>query len=248
MHNKRRRVDLSDAYIVTASRRNHWRRRKTNHRMDDGGRAARFDRLNHCNSAWRENSKRNFRARHGSHILPLWIKCRNHGIAMAAMVVTGRNRITFDRSKADCNQAALKPMPHRILASDISLAVETILLGIVAGWHGMLAVTEFISEKDWARLLGEDGFKAALLIGLAVVWCRAEKAKDQRHKELVTALAARDTKDEARMEQFVNLSAESIKAQAKVVGAIEAFDKNSQRLAIRVEELADQIRDNKSAA
>jgi hypothetical protein len=129
-------------------------------------------------------------------------------------------------------------MPHRILATTFSLAVETVLLGIVAGWHAALAVTEFISEKDWSRLLGEDGFKAALLIGLAVVWSRAEKSKDLRHKELVSALAARDLEDHKRIGQFIDLSAEAIKAQAKVVGAIEAFDRNSQLLAIRIEDLA----------
>lgn len=134
-------------------------------------------------------------------------------------------------------------MPHRILSSAFSLAVETIILGFVAGWHATLAVTEFISEKDWARLLGEDGFKAALLIGLAIVWARAEKAKDQRHKELVEALAARDAADTKRVDQFISLSAEAIKAQAKVVGAIEAFDKNSQRLAIEVKDLADAVKE-----
>jgi hypothetical protein len=132
-------------------------------------------------------------------------------------------------------------MPHRILASPVSLFIETVLLGVVAGWHGTLAITEFISEKDWSRLLGEDGFKAALLIGLAVVWSRAEKAKDQRHRELVVALVDRDEKDAVRTQQFIDLSAEAIKAHAHVVVAIKSFDSNSQRLAIEIKDLAEKI-------
>ena len=132
-------------------------------------------------------------------------------------------------------------MPHRILTHPVSIAIEAMFIGFVAAWHGCVAVTEFISEKDWGRLLGEDGFKAALLIGLAAVWCRSEKGKEQRHTEMVSALAARDRKDDARIEQFIQLSAETIKGQAKLTGAIQAFDSNAQRVYVQLSELTEKI-------
>jgi hypothetical protein len=135
----------------------------------------------------------------------------------------------------------ISAMPLRILSSTVSLVFEYMLIGMVAAYHAALAITEVITEKDWARLLGEDGFKAALLIGLVVVWGTSEKSKNQRHKELVEALAARDIEDKRRIDQFIDLSAETIKAQAKVTLAISAFDANCQRVYLKLDELTEKI-------
>lgn len=43
-------------------------------------------------------------------------------------------------------------------------------------WQSML---DILSDKDWDRLMGEHGFKVALLLGLGVVWATSSSLSNR---------------------------------------------------------------------
>lgn len=108
-------------------------------------------------------------------------------------------------------------------------------------YQAIASISDFFSDKDLNLLLGENGFKVALLIGLIVVWGVSERReavnrrdREKHHAEMLSLQAK-------NFDQIMAIVAESIKGSAKVCGAIERFDANSQRLAIEVSDLTEII-------
>ena len=128
-------------------------------------------------------------------------------------------------------------MPHRIpiMTNTLTTILEGTILATLVAWQSMLAL---ISDKDWDRLLGENGFKVALLPGLVVVWGTSERrlANERRdkavhHRELVDALAAKERKEDENTERLAAINIEQIKAQGLVINEIKDLRREFRDLA-----------------
>jgi hypothetical protein len=109
-------------------------------------------------------------------------------------------------------------------------------------------ITGFLTDKDWDRVVGPWGGMMISILAAAIMLRMYVKIQDQerkdkadRHREMMEALTGQVTKNDHLNERVMDLTAESIKAQARVVGAIERFDSNAQRLAIEVSNLSEKV-------
>jgi len=130
-------------------------------------------------------------------------------------------------------------MPHRVqfLSTVMSHTVEGLLLASIAIANGGQFVMSLISDADWSKFRGPDGFLLGAIIAVAVLWNsgrvrekneatrrdKEELARENRHAQLVAT-----NKDNA--DSLMKLTVESILAQGKATRAVEAMDSNIQRL------------------
>ena len=121
------------------------------------------------------------------------------------------------------------------MTSTLTTILEGTILATLVAWQSMLA---FLSDETWNRLLGENGFKVALLLGLVVVWGTSERrlANERRdkavhHRELVDALAAKERKEDENTERLTALTIEQIKAQGLVINEIKDLRREFSDLA-----------------
>lgn len=101
-----------------------------------------------------------------------------------------------------------------------------------------------IADEDWNRFLGPHGVAVVSILAVLALWGqgiaksrqeRADRAKDEaarerRHNEAIAL-------QRENAQHLMSLSAESIKAHAKSVQAIESFDRTIRNM---TEELKDR--------
>ena len=129
-------------------------------------------------------------------------------------------------------------MPHRILTEPIAAAA--VFTASLTGW---------LTDKDWERLVGPWGGMLVSLCMVVVLLRHSAKRiskedteRERRHQEsmeLQTKLGERLDKQNESMQA---VAIESIKAQAKVTGAIERLDSNAQRMTLEFRELSDGLK------
>lgn len=149
-------------------------------------------------------------------------------------------------------------MPHRInsMVYSFTWLGEFAFLGLAAVVSGL---NNIIDEQSWDRLTGRHGALFVMAIALLVFWNsnRLREKRDAKRQSIIesredarrkeeeilrqTENAAREDRHREAMElqrrnsdQLITLNAESIKAQAKCTHAIEAMDKNIQRLTMEI--------------
>jgi heme exporter protein D len=133
-------------------------------------------------------------------------------------------------------------MPHRI-------ATPSWLLHTVEGISlSALSFVAFISEQDWSRMLGPHGVAVVAILAVVALWVSGIKEKSAMKKDIEAREAreeARRTKEEesrekrhnesiqlqtANSDKLLEITAENIKAQAKVTAALAFMDRSIQDL------------------
>jgi hypothetical protein len=118
-------------------------------------------------------------------------------------------------------------MPHRFeQLSPLVYLVEAALLGLAAGYKVAEATCLALTEQDWSKLLGPQGFTVGLILAVIVLWGngiarernetkrreKEEASRDARHKETLRL-------QRENSEKLMNLSVEAIKAKGMMVAA-----------------------------
>jgi hypothetical protein len=137
--------------------------------------------------------------------------------------------------------------------------LEGILVCGLAIWKTSSAVFLAITDHDWSRLLGPQGFTVGLIFAVVVLWSNGvldrrakekreaaaqvkedarreaeERAREKRHADLVTT-----NRDNA--ESLKALTVECVKAIGKNTNATEKMDRNIQLLTVELSERPCQI-------
>ena len=108
----------------------------------------------------------------------------------------------------------------------LAYMVEAALLGLAAGYKVTEAAYLALTEQDWSKLLGPQGFTVGLIFAVIVLWGngivrernetkrreKEEASRDARHKETLGL-------QRENSEKLMNLSVESIKAKGMMVAA-----------------------------
>ena len=90
-------------------------------------------------------------------------------------------------------------MPHRIVTQNCGTLLEALLLGIASVYQITSSAVVALTEQDWTRLMGPQGFTVGLLLAVVVLWgngvCnrkaelkrreQEEKAREKRHVETI---------------------------------------------------------------
>lgn len=113
----------------------------------------------------------------------------------------------------------------------------------------LASLTGWLSDKDWERLIGPWG---GMLVSIAMLGIllrhtasrmrKDDENRDKRHSESMAVQKALGERLDKQSEKLQEIAIESIKAQAKVAGAIERFDSNAQRLTVEFRELNDNLK------
>jgi hypothetical protein len=118
-------------------------------------------------------------------------------------------------------------MPHRFeQLSPLVYLVEAALLGLAAGYKVAEATCLALTEQDWSKLLGPQGFTVGLILAVIVLWGngiarernetkrreKEEASREARHKETLSL-------QRENSEKLMNLSVEAIKAKGMMVAA-----------------------------
>lgn len=112
----------------------------------------------------------------------------------------------------------------------------------IGHWSMIYAVTELFSDKDWERLLGESGFKAALIVGIVTVWATNIKFQREHRREVRQALEDKDRIIEEKDLKCSEMSERIIRVAEHVAHAVETFDRNSQLLHGKIDDIAKEIK------
>jgi len=122
-------------------------------------------------------------------------------------------------------------MPHRFdQLSPLVYLVEAALLGLAAGYKVAEATCLALTEQDWSKLLGPQGFTVGLILAVIVLWGngiarernetkrreKEEASREARHRETL-ALQRENS------EKLMNLSVEAIKAKGMMVAAFNTL-------------------------
>jgi hypothetical protein len=118
-------------------------------------------------------------------------------------------------------------MPHRFeQLSPLVYLVEAALLGLAAGYKVAEATCLALTEQDWSKLLGPQGFTVGLIFAVIVLWgngiVRERNETKRREKEEASREARhRETLGLQRenSEKLMQLSVEAIKAKGMMVAA-----------------------------
>ena len=118
-------------------------------------------------------------------------------------------------------------MTHRIeQLAPLAYMVEAALLGLAAGYKVTEAACLALTEQDWSKLLGPQGFTVGLIFAVIVLWGngivrernetkrreKEEASREARHRETL-ALQRENS------EKLMSLSVEGIKAKGMMVSA-----------------------------
>lgn len=128
-------------------------------------------------------------------------------------------------------------MPDRIITHTLpflAYAVEALLLGAIGGYKLTQAIILGITEQDWTRLLGPQGFTVGLILAVIVLWgnglMREKNENKRREKE--------EAKREARHVETIGLQREnSDKLMALTVESIKAQGMSASAISRLVDEL-----------
>jgi hypothetical protein len=122
-------------------------------------------------------------------------------------------------------------MPHRFeQLSPLVYLVEAALLGLAAGYKVAEATCLALTEQDWSKLLGPQGFTVGLILAVIVLWGngiarernetkrreKEEASREARHKETIRL-------QRENSEKLMNLSVEAIKAKGMMVAAFNTL-------------------------
>jgi len=118
-------------------------------------------------------------------------------------------------------------MPHRFeQLSPLVYLIEAALLGLAAGYKVAEATCLALTEQDWSKLLGPQGFTVGLIFAVIVLWgngiVRERNETKRREKEEASREARhRETLGLQRenSEKLMQLSVEAIKAKGMMVAA-----------------------------
>ena len=118
-------------------------------------------------------------------------------------------------------------MPHRFeQLSPLVYLVEAALLGIAAGYKVAEATCLALTEQDWSKLLGPQGFTVGLILAVIVLWGNgiARERNETKRREKEEASREARHKETLRLqrensEKLMNLSVEAIKAKGMMVAA-----------------------------
>jgi hypothetical protein len=118
-------------------------------------------------------------------------------------------------------------MPHRFdQFAPLAYMLEATLLGLAAGYKVAETTMLALTDQDWSKLLGPQGFTVGLIFAVIVLWGngivrernetkrreKEEASRDARHKETLGL-------QRENSEKLMNLSVESIKAKGLMVSA-----------------------------
>ena len=125
-----------------------------------------------------------------------------------------------------------------------SQVFEGIAWGVIAigHWIMLYAITELFTDKDWERLLGESGFKAALIIGIVTVWATSKKVERDRHREIVRIVETKDQIIKEKDERCHEMAEKFITTSDRMANAVETFDRNSRLLYVKIDELPERLK------
>ena len=120
-------------------------------------------------------------------------------------------------------------MPHRLFNDTFPFATifEAIILGLGAGYKIGESIYLAISEQDWQRLLGPQGFTVGLILAVLVLWGNGvvrekkerkrredeEKSREARHKESIGL-------QRENSEKLMAITVESIMAKGMMASAM----------------------------
>jgi hypothetical protein len=129
-------------------------------------------------------------------------------------------------------------MPHRFeQLSPLVYLIEAALLGLAAGYKVAEATCLALTEQDWSKLLGPQGFTVGLILAVIVLWgngiARERNETKRREKEESNETKRREKEEASRearhretlalqrenSEKLMNLSVEAIKAKGMMVAA-----------------------------
>jgi hypothetical protein len=118
-------------------------------------------------------------------------------------------------------------MPHRFeQLSPLVYLVEAALLGLAAGYKVAEATCLALTEQDWSKLLGPQGFTVGLILAVIVLWGNgiARERNETKRREKEEASREARHKETLRLqrensEKLMNLSVEAIKAKGMMVAA-----------------------------
>jgi hypothetical protein len=118
-------------------------------------------------------------------------------------------------------------MPHRFeQLSPLVYLIEAALLGLAAGYKVAEATCLALTEQDWSKLLGPQGFTVGLILAVIVLWGNgiARERNETKRREKEEASREARHKETLRLqrensEKLMNLSVEAIKAKGMMVAA-----------------------------
>jgi hypothetical protein len=122
-------------------------------------------------------------------------------------------------------------MPHRFeQLSPLVYLVEAALLGLAAGYKVAEATCLALTEQDWSKLLGPQGFTVGLILAVIVLWGNgiARERNETKRREKEEASREARHKETLRLqrensEKLMNLSVEAIKAKGMMVAAFNTL-------------------------
>jgi hypothetical protein len=122
-------------------------------------------------------------------------------------------------------------MPHRFeQLSPLVYLIEAALLGLAAGYKVAEATCLALTEQDWSKLLGPQGFTVGLILAVIVLWGNgiARERNETKRREKEEASREARHKETLRLqrensEKLMNLSVEAIKAKGMMVAAFNTL-------------------------